>query len=106
MASNRRSSRGVATQQKKYKEVESDDEDAKLAIFDDSGSDFENDLKKKNGKVGSNRLKQDEPSSSSEYSSGKNCIVEKQNFKCRTFKQFLLMFISLPSYLLSLSITT
>merc|ERR1712079_526150 len=48
MASIRRSKRS-STQTKKYKEVDSDDENDKLAALlgDESGSDFEKDLKKK-----------------------------------------------------------
>merc|ERR1739841_343650 len=64
MTSTRRSSRGVANTKKKYNEIDSDDEEAKLAIFDDSGSDFEDDLRKKNA-GNTNKVAQKEPSSSS-----------------------------------------
>lgn len=67
MTSTRRSSRGVANTKKKYTEIDSDDEEAKLAIFDDSGSDFEEDLRKKN--PGDTNK---EPLSSSEGSSGED----------------------------------
>ena len=67
MTSTRRSSRGVANTKKKYNEIDSDDEEAKLAIFDDSGSDFEEDLRKKNAGD-----KNKEPLSSSEGSSGED----------------------------------
>ena len=50
MTSVRRSSRGVKTS-KKYKEFNSDDEDGKLAMFEESGSDFEDDFKKQNNNV-------------------------------------------------------
>merc|ERR1712062_243370 len=86
MASNRRSSRGVAKEKKKYKEFDSDDEEAKLAIFDDSGSDFENDLKKQNGSVASNKLKQKEPSSSSECSSGEDEAKIEAEESLKAFK--------------------
>ena len=71
MTSTRRSSRGVANTKKKYNEIDSDDEEAKLAIFDDSGSDFEEDLRKKNA-GNTNKVVQKEPSSSSEGSSGED----------------------------------
>merc|ERR1711997_301182 len=71
MTSTRRSSRGVANTKKKYNEIDSDDEEAKLAIFDDSGSDFEDDLRKKNA-GNTNKVVQKEPSSSSEGSSGED----------------------------------
>merc|ERR1712037_96876 len=71
MGSTRRSSRGVANTKKKYNEIDSDDEEAKLAIFDDSGSDFEEDLRKKNA-GNTNKVVQKEPSSSSEVSSGED----------------------------------
>ena len=71
MTSTRRSSRGVANTKKKYNEIDSDDEEAKLAIFDDSGSDFEEDLRKKNA-GNTNKIVQKEPSSSSEGSSGED----------------------------------
>ena len=67
MTSTRRSSRGVANTKKKYNEIDSDDEEAKLAIFDDSGSDFEEDLRKKN--PGDTNK---EPLSSPEGSSGED----------------------------------
>ena len=54
MTSTRRSSRGVTkNNNKKYKEFDSDDEDGKLALFEESGSDFEEDIKKQkfNGKT-------------------------------------------------------
>jgi len=71
MTSTRRSSRGVANTKKKYNEIDSDDEEAKLAIFDESGSDFEDDLRKKNA-GNTNKVVQKEPSSSSEGSSGED----------------------------------
>ena len=43
--SKRRSERIKSNSKKSYKEYNSDDEESKLAIFDDSGSDFEDDLK-------------------------------------------------------------
>merc|ERR1711936_1319316 len=48
-----RRSRRSSTQTKKYKEVDSDDEKDKLAALlgDESGSDFETDLKKKKSNV-------------------------------------------------------
>ena len=44
--SKRRSDRIKSNSKKSYKEFDSDDEEAKLAFFDDSGSDLEDDLKK------------------------------------------------------------
>lgn len=41
----RKSTRGPSTSQKNYQEFEANSDDEKLAIFDDSGSDFENDLR-------------------------------------------------------------
>ncbi len=56
MTSVRRSSRSIKNNNKKYAEFESDDEDGKLAMFEDSGSDFEEVIKKENNnrKIGIN----------------------------------------------------
>ena len=43
MASYQKSSRGPA---KNYKDFDSDDDEAKLVVFEDSGSDYEEELKK------------------------------------------------------------
>merc|ERR1712083_231294 len=81
MTTMRRSSRGVTKAKKKYKEFDSDDDEAKLAIFEDSGSDFEDDLKKGNNIAGSKMVIKDP--SSSEGSSGE----DEEDIEAMSFKQ-------------------
>ena len=76
----RRSSRGVTKAKKKYQEFDSDDDEAKLAIFEDSGSDFEDDLKKGNNIAGSKMVIKDP--SSSEGSSGE----DEEDIEAMSFK--------------------